>query len=203
MNQLAGYEGRFASRSDGHHVLAQLPPVGGPEKAHPLFVSGVEGWRPRRDGVDNGGIVLLGPTGTGKTTALVHLARFLLAKLEVATSSMFVLASELAENRDQAERAKNVRFLFLDDVGKERDPHNRLFQVLDYRHTRYPTFISTGLNFADLDSHYDGATVRRIFEFRGARVKHVSTFVATAKILKVRPPGDQEELERRFNGGAL
>lgn len=192
------YEGRYAERSDHYHVLAQLPPVGGPERAHELFRSAVEDWRPSRAGRELGGLVLLGPTGDGKTTALRHLALILLAKLEAATSMMFVLASDLADSRELAERAKTVRFLFLDDMGRERDPYNRIFQVLDYRHNRAPTFISSGLQLSDLEQHYDGATMRRMFEFRGVKVRCVHTFVRSPQPLQVKPPREQNELARRL-----
>lgn len=179
-------EGRFANRQDHHHVLAQLPPLGGPENAKPAFVRAVEKWRPRDpSGRELGGLVLMGPTGDGKSTALRHLALWLLARVEAATSMLFVTASDLVEDRDLVERAKRVRFLMLDDVGKEKDPHNRLFSVLDYRHTRFPSFLTTGINAVDLDTHYDSATIRRMFEFRGARVQVVSTFAAKPKLSQV------------------
>ena len=163
----------FASRTDAEHVFAQLPPVGGPEKSAPAFIRAVTSWTPRSA---TGGLVLLGPTGTGKTTAAVHLVKLALARWEIATSTLFALASDLAEDRDLAERAKRVRFLVLDDLGKEKDQFNRIFQVLDHRHTRNPTFITCGINPGDLTSHYDGAMLRRVFEFRGAKVQSVSTF---------------------------
>lgn len=192
-------EGKYSNRTDAHHVLAQLPPVAGPEKAHPLFVKAVEAWRPRnRDGDELGGLALLGPTGTGKTTALVHLAHRLLARDLAATSMLFVIASELVDDPALVAAAKRVRYLLLDDVGKEHDPRSRLFAVLDHRHTRLPTFTSSGLSLADLESHYDGATARRLFEFRGAKVHAISAFVAKAKLAAVRPPSDQGDLARRL-----
>lgn len=192
-------EGRFADRTDAHHVLAQLPPVGGPERSHPLFVRAVENWRPRaKDRTELGGLILVGPTGTGKTTALVHLAHLLLAKDEAATSMLFVIASDLVEDQALVERAKRVKYLLLDDTGKESDPKNRLFSVLDHRHTRSPTFVSTGLSLSDLEQHYDGATVRRLFEFRGNKVQVFSSFALSKKVAAVRPPSDQQELARRM-----
>lgn len=188
--------GPFADRDDAAHVLAQLPPVGGPEKADVRFAHAVERWSPRRGA---GGLVLLGPTGTGKTTAAVHLVRLFLARFEVGTSTLFALASDLAESRELAERAKLVRLLVLDDLGKEKDPSNRIFQVLDHRHTRNPTVITTGIKPEDLDAHYDGATIRRMFEFRGHEVARVSAFRSTQQSPRpVRGPGDQEELARRL-----
>lgn len=183
-------EGKFKDRQDHHHALAQLPPVGGPELASPAFLRAAGKWRP-----GGGGIVFMGPTGAGKTTAMVYLARVLLARLENATSMVFAIASDLAEDRELAERAKRVKYLFLDDVGRESDPKNRIFQVLDHRHTRAPTFISTGLKPVDIDQHYDGATVRRIFEFQGKRVTVSSAF---SSVLPRGVGPSQEDLAKRF-----
>lgn len=173
------YEGPFANRDDADHVLAQLPPLGGPENADPRLVAGVEAWEPKdaATGLLSGGMVLLGPTGSGKSTAAVHLVRRWLARYEVATSTFFTLASDLADGDDGAlDRAKRVRLLVIDDLGKEIDPKNRIFRVLDHRHTRAPTIITTGIRPEGLDERFGGATVRRMFEFQGRRVASVNLF---------------------------
>lgn len=181
MTTRKGISGPFAGRKDAAHVLAQLPPVAGPERAHQRFVDAVERWHPK-----NGGLALLGPTGSGKTTAAVYLVHRFLAAFEVGTSTMFVIASDLADSPELVERAKMVRLLVLDDLGKEKDPHSRIFRVLDHRHTRLPTVVTMGIDPEDLDNHYDGATIRRIFEFRGQKIQRVSTFLAAPQAMNGR-----------------
>jgi DNA replication protein DnaC len=89
-----------------------------------------------------------------------------------------MLASDLAENDLLLETAKRVKLLVLDDIGKEHDPKSRIFRALDYRHTRVPTVITTGLNQDDLVNHYDSATLRRMAEFRGKQIPRISVFGA-------------------------
>jgi DNA replication protein DnaC len=87
-----------------------------------------------------------------------------------------MLASDLAENDLLLETAKRVKLLVLDDIGKEHDPKSRIFRALDYRHTRVPTVITTGLNQEDLVNHYDSATLRRMAEFLGKQIPRISVF---------------------------
>jgi len=137
----------------------------------------------------------MGPTGCGKTTAAVHLVRRLLATREDATSTAVLLARDIVADAQLAERARRVRFLVVDDIGKEYDPKNVLFSVLDYRHTRLPTIVTSGLKAEDLQSHFTGAFVRRMGEFRGARVRVVSLFKQAPR--PALPP-DQYDLDRRY-----
>lgn len=189
----------FANRTDADHVIAQLPPVGGPENADQRFVRACDGWGPKdAQGRAQGGLVMLGPTGSGKTTAAVHLVRCFLARYEVATSTMFTLASDLADGGDaELDRAKRVRLLVIDDLGKEHDPRNRIFRVLDHRHTRLPTIITSGIRPEDLDERFGGATVRRMFEFRGRPVARVSLFQRPTKPKKVNNPVHFQEATER------
>ncbi|HSC89387.1 MAG TPA: ATP-binding protein, partial [Polyangiaceae bacterium] len=112
----------------------------------------------------------------------------------------FCLASDLAADRDGilTDRAKRVALLVLDDLGKEEDPKRRIFAVLDHRHTRRPTVITSGLKLDDLDRHYsDGAMSRRIVEFRGQMVSFVSAFKSDQP-LRVVGPGDQDAVAARL-----
>lgn len=168
------YVGPFAGRTDAHHVLSQLPELpelGGPEHSDARFIRAVEAWSP-----SGGGLVLLGPTGCGKTTAAVHLVRRLLATREDATSTAFVLARDLVSDPALVDRARRVRYLVLDDLGREHDPRGVLFGVLDHRHTRYPTIVTSGIRAEDLQDYYKGAFVRRLAEYRGRPVRMVSIF---------------------------
>lgn len=175
----------FANRLDADHVIQQLPPVGGPEHAARNLIEAVEAWTPS----DKGGLVMLGPTGSGKTTAACHLVRTLLGRYEWATSTAFMIASDLADSEELVEKAKRVRMLIIDDLGKEHDRKKRIFRVLDHRHTRYPTVITCGIKPSDLDQHYDGATIRRMFEFRGQKVARVSSFAQTVEKTEPLPVG--------------
>jgi DNA replication protein DnaC len=185
------YEGPFANRLDADHVTRPLPDLGGPDKALPVFIEAVEFWAP-----DKGGLILSGPTGSGKTTAVLHLIRRHLATREDATSTAFMLAADLVDDPSLIDKAKRVRLLVLDDVGKEHDPKNVLFRVLDYRFTRVPTIVTTGLSVDDLNRSYDGAFVRRLGEFKGSKSRIVTTF-PPAKV-RPRPPSDQDEQARRL-----
>lgn len=189
-------EGPFSNRQDADHVLRTLPQLGGPESADPRFIAAVEAWDPD---AGQGGLVFMGPTGCGKTTAAVYLVRRHLALRENATSTAFMIARDLANDPELQERARRVRLLVLDDLGKEHDPRNVIFGVLDYRHTRFPTVVTTGLRADDLDRNQDGALTRRIAEFQGKRVQMVSVFASKPRLVPdgKRPPGDQEELARR------
>ena len=178
------YDGPYADRTDASHVLSQLPPLGGPECADSRLIEAVEAWQPRDDQGPCGGLVLLGPTGVGKTTAAVHLVRRCLARYEAATSTMFALAADLADGTDvDIERAKRVRLLVLDDLGREYDPRNRLFRVLDHRCSYRPTVITSGVRPEELDERFGGAMVRRMFDFRGRKVARVSVFQPKLKAM--------------------
>jgi hypothetical protein len=184
------YDGPFAKRLDAEHVLRMLPDLGGPEHADPQFIEAVDFWAPEK-----GGLILRGPTGSGKTTAVCHMIRRLLANREDATSTALILASDLVDSPELVDKAKRVRLLVLDDVGKEHDPKNVLFRVLDYRFTRVPTVVTSGLSVDDMNRAYDGAFLRRLGEFKGIRSRVVSLFPAPKR---PRPPSDQPELARRM-----
>lgn len=202
---------QFAGRTDAGHVLSQLPDLGGPDKARPEFMAAVDAWTPAQ-----GGLVLCGPTGSGKSTAARLLVLRLLDEREDATSTMWVLARDLATSPELAERARRVRLLVLDDLGQEsdhectckrcNDAKAALFAVLDHRHTRFPTIVTTGIRKEELGPHpdergvmmlqgrYSGALARRLGEFRGRAVQVVDVFKRPPR---PRPPSDQEELARR------
>lgn len=140
------------------------------------------------------GLVLLGDTGTGKTTLAVAMMAFRLDQaktadqVRVASGIRFVSVPELQLERDQQKlgtegdgplmrQAKASTLLVLDEVGFEHDPRAGIapvvFDVAQWRYRRtLPTIVTSGLTELGLVSRYGDATKRRLTE----RAKVVTAF---------------------------
>lgn len=199
MITLEGYEGPYAGRTDCEGLLKALPPLGGIAHAHAALRRVAEQWD--TSGMA-GGFMLSGRSGAGKSTAALHALRRALAERDWARRSMWVLASDLVESEDIAHRARKAFVLVLDDVGKDVGSDTRhgarLFRLLDYRYLRYPTIITTGLTKQMLRASFDDATIRRMTEFRGKRIRALSLYEEDRPPRAGLPPSDQEELARRM-----
>lgn len=150
--------------------------------------------------------MLMGPTGVGKSTAALHALLRTVAARPWGHAARWMLAADMCEDEGLVARAKAAPLLVLDDVGKDIASgklESRLFRVLDYRYLRYPTIITTGLTRLALKESFNGATLRRMTEFRGLKLKPISVFPVKDKSpegvrAEARPPGDQAELARRY-----
>jgi hypothetical protein len=146
------------------------------------FLRAVLGWR-----WGHGNLLLLGPTGAGKSTACALLYRLLLGfgvkhggeAWESARFMAWYGAAELLEYSRQypfgkgecpeLQQACHARLLFLDDAGLDRDP-GPCSLVLDERYRlQLPTIINSGKTEAELVEHYGAAFVRRMTESGGIR----------------------------------
>lgn len=117
--------------------------------------------------------VLSGPTGVGKSTAAAVALRSVLAT-GWGGSIGWHTARELAHaarawplgegEAPLLRRARHVGILVVDDLGLERDPA----ELIDVVHARYeasaPTWVTTGLSLAALETRYGDAVVRRLTE---------------------------------------
>lgn len=142
--------------------------------------------------VRDGGLVLLGTTGMGKTTVAVAIARHRLdtaktaEQVRIAAGIRFMSALDLHRARTEharagfsadrvnddapaIARAKTTSLLVLDEVGFE--PAGRREEigiVFDIAQARYnaglPTIVTSGLSEADIAHRYGEATKRRLCE---------------------------------------
>lgn len=135
----------------------------------------VASWRP--GGPEKKGLYLLGPSGTGKTTAFWKLAR----ELEKAGTAPVVLTS-LELSRVLQEAARDIRdvawltrcrVLMIDDLGKERatPAASALFwEVLDRRYSHgLPCILTSRFSSRELADRFGEASIgqdiiRRLFE---------------------------------------
>lgn len=137
-------------------------------------------WEPRA-----GGLVLLGPTGAGKSSAAAYLFRRLLGRgvrlggvaWRWAERLRWFPATELERARREHPLGKGeapeivlanqAALLFIDDAAWERNPE----AVSDVIAARYdsgsPTVITSHQDRAGLVAHYGTAVVRKIFETAG------------------------------------
>lgn len=146
------------------------------------FLRAALGWR-----WGHGNLLLLGPTGSGKSTSVAILFRLLLGhgvknggkSWENARFMAWYRADDLAEDRKEhplgkgeapdVYRASHARLLVLDDAGWDRDPA-ACSSVLAARYeTSLPTIITSGKTEDELILHYGAAVVRRMTETGGGR----------------------------------
>lgn len=158
----------------GMHRATRLELEG---RIDPKLLKAVLGWR-----WGGGNLVLMGATGSGKTSAAAHLVRRLcfegavrggeayeLAKL-IRWQSCRALSDVGRETRlgtgtpEPVTRCQNARLLVLNDLGAN-DDRATLERILDERYERgWPTITTTGLGGEQLDALFGDALSRRIFE---------------------------------------
>lgn len=144
------------------------------------FTAGALGWR-----WGHGNLLLLGPTGTGKTTACAVLFRLLLAQgvrdggpaWENARFMAWFRADDLAEAKREwplgkgeapdLMRASRARLLVLDDAGWDRDPSACSVVLAARYEAALPTILTSGKTEHELIGHYGAAVVRRMTETGG------------------------------------
>lgn len=140
----------------------------------------VDGWHP----LDGRGLVLVGPSGHGKTVALNRRLRMLRAALyrdgdvnpegaRIVWTTEGALAAarrgyRLGSTGDGLttleQSATTARLLVVDEVGFAMDPRV-LFEIVDARYTlRLATTITSGLRPAELVARYGIALWRRLLE---------------------------------------
>lgn len=122
-------------------------------------------------------LVLTGATGTGKTSLAVALfatwfathrnedARFVSCISLTLARRSYPLGQGTAPLIEQAAKAS---LLILDDVGAEGRAEVDADTIRSLLHARYdadlPTWFTTGLEYPDISSRYDGGIARRMFE---------------------------------------
>jgi hypothetical protein len=165
-------------------VLATLPAGGAKasrseleSRIHPRALRAVSGWR-----WGGGNLVLLGATGTGKTSAAVHLVRRLCLEAAVDGGEAFerarlirwqscrALSGVAAETKlgtgtpEVVTRCQYARLLILNDLGAG-DERATLERIIDERYERgWPTVTTTGLGRVELEHAFGDAFSRRLFE---------------------------------------
>jgi len=151
----------------------------------PRLLRAVIGWH-----WGSGNLVLMGATGSGKTSAAAHLVRRLCSEGAREGRKPFELASlirwqscrDLAEvgretkfgsgTPEEIRRCQYARLLVLNDLAPpaHKDDQATLERVLDARYERgWPTITTTGLNAAQLEQAFGDALSRRIFECGASR----------------------------------
>lgn len=135
----------------------------------------------------SGNLVLMGATGSGKTSAAAHLVRRLCSEGATRGGKEFDLAgmirwqscrdlSEIGrETRlgtgtpEVVQRCQYARLLLLNDLGAG-DDRTTIERVLDARYERgWPTITTTGLGAQQLEKAFGDALSRRIFECGASR----------------------------------
>lgn len=123
-----------------------------------------------------GSIVFCGPSGSGKTSLAVaalhdRFRRPRPRSRPVVYIEARLLAIARMQHRGDGEppivlEAMRAGLLLLDDLGNERPiPTNAVPDVILHRYdANLPTWITTGLERADLDKLYGAGVVRRIYE---------------------------------------
>lgn len=128
------------------------------------------------------GIYLWGEPGTGKTHAMYTLANELAYSEDCTvyfTSILDILNgikknfTDIEEQENIKEQAKDAQFLFLDDIGAEQLKDDSdwyksiIYEIIDYRYRQNePTIFSSNYSKTELveKRHYDERLVQRILE---------------------------------------
>ncbi len=137
----------------------------------------------------HGNLVLLGASGTGKTTAMILLAWRILHLAQTrdigvddvrwAAGIRFMTAAELGKARIEhalgksppplVRTAERATLLLLDNLGAEKRDDTDIAEVLNERYAacgKLPTVVSTELTRAKLEQRYGVATTRRMMTGR-------------------------------------
>lgn len=229
--ELEGWESRFAAdlaAETERRVRLRMAralrygPVALGELTGPELLRRVDArLRPLAEGLrpEHGGRLITGPTGTGKTSALVAVTRRLLAEqrdlpeltveqqfdgvepydefLWVRAMDLPVARLELALGRGEAElvaKAKRVDVLLLDDLGWESGRAGADSVIAELLAHRYDagliSWATSGMRIEQLAERYSDAMVRRICEAGGKAGKVVDLWgKSTAPRSGTRPAG--------------
>lgn len=125
----------------------------------------------RRSWRGDSGAALLGPTGTGKTTAIALACAAIKSSKQLSeTWFRWVRADYLTRlvnermGAEQIHDLKNSKVLVIDEMGYEPWP-TALLEVIGDRHdNNRPTVITSGLTLNAFADRYSDATLRRIIE---------------------------------------
>jgi hypothetical protein len=176
-------------------VVESLPPNGRRSRAElvahiPQKLRGLlDDWR-----WTSGNLLILGPSGAGKTTGAAYLVRLLCARAAVAGGadleraqlirwqscrelSQLVREHPLGQGMpDAVQRCQNARLLVLDDIGAG-DDRGALERILNTRYERaWPTVTTSGLTSRDLVVTFGEALVRRMLQRGGQNGQIVDLF---------------------------
>jgi hypothetical protein len=153
------------------------------------LVKELDGWR-----WEDGNLLILGPSGAGKTTGAAYLVRLLCARAAQHGGETFEKAklirwqscrelSQLVREHplgqgmpDAVQRCQNARLLVLDDIGST-DDKGALERILNTRYERaWPTITTSGLTSRELVSACGEALVRRMLSRGGKNGRIVDLF---------------------------
>lgn len=158
-------------------------------RVHGKILAAVDAW-----GWDSPNLLVIGPTGVGKTSGAAELVRRLVALGVGGGGDAFVRAqlirwqscrelSEVAREMRLGDgvpepvlRCQNARLLVLDDIGAQ-DHAPTLERILNARYERgWPTITTTGLRSRELTATFGEALVRRMLQRRGmdGRIVHLA-----------------------------
>jgi DNA replication protein DnaC len=129
--------------------------------------------------IDRGNLLLLGPSGAGKTTTAQAIVRRLACEILAANSGLGCLSTfvwttgsalahayrnwPLGSEPKVIVDAKCSSFLVIDEVGFELIADNVLYQVIDHRYSKcIPTIVTTGLEREAFIARYGVALDRRL-----------------------------------------
>lgn len=152
---------------------------------------------------DQGGVMLLGATGVGKTRTAVYLVRRLLREateraresalangtrniVDARVIAGWCRAVDLGTARSNGplgsepeiiRDAKRPRVLIIDDLGWESQRDTTIPEIIAHRYDRgLQTIVTSGLTAEQLRDRYGEAVIRRILESGGTKGRIVSLF---------------------------
>lgn len=140
----------------------------GPERVRALVSPKAQPWLDALEKWKGGSLVVCGPTGLGKTAALVwwclNQKRQRWQWVDGVALGQANRRTPLGETPELIHLAASVPVLIVDDPdhARDRDP---FVEVLRARYAEgLPLFIATGKSLAELDEHYGDALVRRMVQ---------------------------------------
>ncbi len=141
---------------------------------------------------DDGGILVLGPTGIGKTAFCASLGRRLVSEADDqllrTPEALFgwARAVDLANARllhplgseaPAVAAAKLPRTLVIDDLAWEREKDLAISEVIAARYDAgFQTFVTSGRTWEQLVDRYGEAVLRRVLESGGVKGKYFNLF---------------------------